>query len=205
MDRKYLVKQGSLTDGDELVLVNAANTNVALGSGVSGAIRGACGPGYQDRIFEQLNARYGGPMEPGHVLVTDAGAHPTARYVAHVAVMDYRQGFNSSSYPDPARIEACCRNLWTALEAIEDEATLSVAMVGLGAGTGNLGARIPTELACRTLQEHLERQPQSRIERVVYYGFQLFEYMAMLEVVSSFFEVPPETVPQEARKYLQRG
>ena len=33
------VVQGSLTDGDERVLVNASNTNAMLGSGVSGAIR----------------------------------------------------------------------------------------------------------------------------------------------------------------------
>ncbi len=197
MERTTLVKQGSLTDGGELLLVNAANTNVALGTGVSGAIRAACGAGYQDHIVKLLDEKYGGPMEPGQVLITDAGDHPTARYIAHVAVMDYRSGFTAQSYPDLVLIEQCCRNLWIAIEALEQEPRVSVAMVGLGGGTGNLGVRHPTELACRTLREHLRVHSSSRIGDVVFYGFQIFEYMAMLEVVSSFFEIPEDTVPPQ--------
>jgi O-acetyl-ADP-ribose deacetylase (regulator of RNase III) len=41
---RIAVVQGSLTDGQEAVLVNASNTNLSLGSGVSGAIRGVREP-----------------------------------------------------------------------------------------------------------------------------------------------------------------
>ena len=50
----FLVVHGSLTDGAETVLVNASNTNCELGSGVSGAIRRACGLGYQEHIMAAL-------------------------------------------------------------------------------------------------------------------------------------------------------
>lgn len=85
------LKQGSLTDGDETLLVNASNTNLQLGSGVSGAIRKACGTTFQAALDELLEKR-GGPLEPGDVVLTNAGAHRRARYIAHVAVMDYRGG-----------------------------------------------------------------------------------------------------------------
>jgi len=107
------VVQGSLTEGSETLLVNASNTNAALGSGVSSAIRQGCGPGYQDHITRELAEAFGGPMLPGQVLVTDAGTHPRARWVAHVAVMDYREGFTGKSFPTLAVIEDCCKNLLT--------------------------------------------------------------------------------------------
>jgi O-acetyl-ADP-ribose deacetylase (regulator of RNase III) len=192
------VTQGSLTDGTSLVLVNASNTNGKLGSGVSGAIRRACGPGFQAEIERSIDARFGGPMPPGEVVVTSAGAHPRARHIAHVAVMDYREGFTAASFPDAALIQRCCENLWPAIEAI-GEPSLSVAMVALGAGTGNLGVRLPTEIACTTLAAHLKDGP-SRIEAVTFYGYELHEYIAILDVVSGRFPIDWSEVPDEIRK-----
>ena len=193
------VAQGSLTDGSSLVLVNASNTNGKLGTGVSGAIRRACGPGLQAEIERALAARFGGPMPPGEVIVTGAGAHPRARHIAHVAVMDYRDGFTGDSFPDAARIQRCCERLWPAIEAIAiNEPSLSVAMVALGAGTGNLGVRTPTEIACVTLTSHLA-QGKGRIEAVTFYGYELHEYLAVLDVVSSHFAIDWSQVPPEIR------
>jgi O-acetyl-ADP-ribose deacetylase (regulator of RNase III) len=194
------VKRGSLTEGDERVLVNASNTNVALGSGVSGAIRAACGAGYQAAITQALQERFGGPMEPGQVLITDAGKHPRARWVAHVAVMDYRQGFSGSSYPDLLLIRRACARLWPAIEALPGAEPLSVAMVALGAGTGNLGVRGPVQAACETLQAHIEGHPGSRIGRVAFYGYSLPEFASTLSVVSRFFPVP---IPEEVRSLVE--
>jgi O-acetyl-ADP-ribose deacetylase len=180
---EVLARQGSLTDGDEDVLVNASNTNVALGTGVSGAIARACGPGYQEQIRAALGARFGGPMPPGEVLVTGAGAHPRAKWIAHVAVMDYRPGSPAGMAPTRGRIREACTKLWRAIEAIEAQGPLRVAMVALGAGVGGLGVRAPTELACETLREHLELTPASKIGRVVFYGYMLHEFMTVEEIV----------------------
>lgn len=178
------VVRGSLTDGDESVLVNASNTNVALGSGVSAAIRAACGPGYQEHIQRALEETFGRAMEPGEVLVTDAGAHPRARWVAHVAVMDYREGAASPS-PTVATIEAGCRRLWEAVEALGEEST--VAMVALGAGVGGLGVREPTRVACETLRAHLAATPGSVLRGVTFFGWSEADEATIAEVVRSAF------------------
>lgn len=185
---RIAVVQGSLTDGTETVLVNASNTNVMLGSGVSGAIRQACGAGYQAHIAKALAERFKGPMTPGDVLVTDAGAHPTAKWVAHIAVMDYRQGMTGSSFPTLAVIHNGCTKLWPAIEELGEDVT--VAMVALGAGTGQLGVREPTRVACETLSRHIDTHPASHIKGVTFYGFMLHEHMAIAEVVKTTF---PET------------
>ncbi len=194
------VAHGSVTEGTETVLVNASNTNAALGSGVSGAIRAACGPGYQEHIVGELHARFAGPMSPGQVLVTDAGQHPSARWVAHVAVMDYRDGFTGGSYPNAAVIQQACEQLWPAIDALGPECT--VAMVALGAGTGKLGVQEPTRIACETLRAHLAAVTQTSIAAVTFYGFQLHEYLAIAEVVLTAF--PEAAVDDEARAYLAK-
>lgn len=180
------VKRGSLTEGKELVLVNASNTNALLGSGVSAAIRAACGPGYQERICAALERRFGGPMEPGAVLITDAGAHPSARYVAHVAVMDYRD-LGGSPHPTVDLIRRACATLWRELEALCNTPPLSVAMVALGAGTGGLDVRASIGAACETLAEHLQLYPKTILDRVVFYGYALNEYQVIREVVGAHF------------------
>jgi O-acetyl-ADP-ribose deacetylase (regulator of RNase III) len=193
--------QGSLTDGDESVLVNASNTNAKLGTGVSAAIRAACGTGYQAQVFAALEQKFGGPMEPGQVLFTDAGAHPRAKWVAHLAVMDYRNGFLAISYPTLEVIRAGLTRLWSGLEALPGPH--SVAMVALGGGTGNLGVIEPTKLAARTLKAHLAAHPGSAIERVAFYGYELPEYVAMAQVLSA--EFPGLALPPEVRALLEPG
>lgn len=182
---EIVVRRGSLTEGDETLLVNASNTGVWLGSGVSAAIARGCGPGYQERIRAQLEAVYGGEMEPGQVLVTDAGAHPRAQWVAHIAVMDYRSGHEGRSSPTLDTIRIATRNLWRACESLPSG--LRVAMVALGAGVGGLGVRGPTEIACDTLMAHLEETLTSSIAAVSFYGYLAHEYEAVAEVVTSRF------------------
>lgn len=196
------IAQGSLTDGKELVLVNASNTNAELGTGVSGAIRRSCGAGYQEQITRAMHKSFGGVMEPGEVLLTNAGKHPTARYVAHVAVMDYREGFTDASFPSKDLIVTCCERLWETLEKIKEEPSLSVAMVALGAGTGQLGVRYPTEVAADTLFAHHLKEPNSRIRKVVFYGYQLNEFLVMAEVLSDRIPGFLETLPREASEYV---
>ncbi len=203
MSRRFFVTQGSSTEGDAALLVNASNTNCNLGSGVSGAIRAACGPRYQEHIHTVLEDVHGGPMVPAQVLITNAGSHPTASYVAHVAVMDYRHGFTASSYPDEDRIRACCDNLWSAIEAL-GRPELTVAMVALGSGTGRLGVRRSNEIACQTLRRHLLAHDSSNIGDVTFYGYTLPEYVVTLEVVSSCFTVPKDSIPAEVREHLAR-
>ncbi len=196
------VVQGSLTDGGETLLVNASNTNVALGSGVSGAIRRACGPGYQEHISRALEEAHRGPMEPGQVLITDAGAHPRARWIAHVAVMDYRDGFTGSSFPTLDLIRVCWASFFHAVDTLSEPVT--VAMVALGAGTGQLGARASTEIACTSLLAYERAHVgTSKLLGCTFYGFQLHEYAAIAEVVSGAFPEVLKAIPADVRALFQ--
>lgn len=194
------VAQGSLTDGSEALLVNASNTNVALGTGVSGAIRGACGAGYQEAIARALAETYGGPMQPGEVLVTDAGEHPRARWVAHAAVMDYRDGFGGQSFPTLDTIRACVTNILDAIEALPEPVT--VAWVALGGGTGQLGVRAPTEIACEALRARAATS--KNLLAVTFYGYDLLEYAAIADVVTKVFPEVLATVPVDVQKLFVR-
>lgn len=200
MTTKIEVRQGSVTDADVDVLVNASNTIGALGSGVSAAIRRACGPGFQETIDRAL-ARRGGSMEPGDVLLTHAGTHPRARFVMHVAVMDYRDHGVTRASPDEARIRRGSEKLWDALEDLPEP--VSVGMVALGAGTGGLGERLPTSIACTTLQAHLAGRTTTKIARVVFHGYTLPEYVTVLDVVSDAFPMDPATIAPEVWAMVQ--
>ncbi len=192
------LKQGSLTDGDETLLVNASNTNLQLGSGVSGAIRRACGTAFQGALDALLEKR-GGPLEPGDVVVTGAGAHRRVRYIVHVAVMDYRSGVSASSFPSLERVRSGCEKLWAAIDALHED--VSVAMVALGAGTGGLGVVDSTEVACRTLQAAAPK----RITRITFYGFALHEHVAMAGVVCRFFPEAAGSLSAEVKELLERA
>lgn len=195
--------QGSLTEGTETVLINAGNTNAALGSGVSGAIRRACGPQFQAQILEELKVKYGGPMAPGQVLITHAGTHRTAKWVAHVAVMDYRHGMGPQSFPTLETIEKACARLWPTLEEIPGGEKLSVAMVALGAGTGDLGVAQPTRIAAQTLAAHLAAQgSRTRLERVRFYGYLPHELLPIAEALVKVFPEVKATLPAELQRLL---
>lgn len=199
--RHFRVAYGSLTEGQEALLINASNTNANLGTGVSGAIRAACGPGYQAMLHRTLQERFGGPIEPGQVFITDAGAHPTARFVAHVAVMDYREGFTGRSYPDLGLLQDAYARTWEAIEGLEGD-NISVAVVALGAGTGQIGLRTSVETACETFKRHVAGLRRSKIGDLVFYGHALHEYIATLAVVSEHFEVDLNALPAEIRQSL---
>ncbi len=196
--------QGSLTDGRELVLVNDSNTHVQLGSGVSGAIRQACGPKYQGHLFEALQAKFGGPMEPGQVLLTHAGAHPRAKYVAHVAVMDARRDTSAQLMPSLETIRLGCEHLWAELERLPPGVKPTVAMVALGAGLGNLGVVGPTQVTATSLQAHLRATPASRLAHVTFYGYLPHEYEAIARALLPFFPEVAAGLSAEVRATLGR-
>lgn len=196
--------RGSLTDGHESVLVNASNTNCKLGTGVSGALSRSCGPRFQEQISLELTRKFGGPMKPGQVLVTHAGKHPRARWVAHVAVMDYREGFSGASFPTQETIRTGCEQLWDAVETIVGDGKLSVAMVALGGGTGNLGVREPVRIAAETLIAHEAIHKNTRIEKVVFYGYMENEYIAMAEVLLKMFPDIEATLPKDVLEFIAR-
>jgi O-acetyl-ADP-ribose deacetylase (regulator of RNase III) len=91
---KLSVYTGSLVDpaiGAHAV-VNASNPSVALGSGVSGALREACGgTAFQQELRDRLEEDFDAELEPDDCLVTSAGTSTAFRWVLHVPAVDYRK------------------------------------------------------------------------------------------------------------------
>ncbi len=196
--------RGSLTDGHESVLVNSSNTHCAQGTGVSAAISRSCGPRFQQQVSLELTRKFGGPMKPGQVLMTHAGEHARARWVAHVAVMDYREGFSGASFPSQETIRTGCESLWDAIETIIGDGPLSVAMVALGGSVGSLGVREPVRIAAETLKAHAAIHTRTRIENVVFYGYLEQEYVAMAEVLLELFPQIADSLPKDVLEQVAR-
>jgi hypothetical protein len=79
---------------------------------------------------------------------------------------------------------------------------LSVAMVALGAGTGNLGVREPTRIGAETLKAHFAIFPAPRIDRVCFYGFQPVEHLAMAAELSQHYPEVLEGLSAEQRAHV---
>src|SRR5215475_8010309 len=78
------IRHGDITDQRDIdAIVNAANTDLALGSGVAGAIMRKGGA-----IIDEEGRRQA-PIRLGEAAVTTAGALPN-KYVIHAAAMGYR-------------------------------------------------------------------------------------------------------------------
>src|SRR5919206_318856 len=81
---KIEIRQGDITAQPDVdTIVNAANTDLALGAGVAGAIRRKGG----DEIDREARAK--GPIPLGEAVTTSAGALPN-RFVIHAGAMGYR-------------------------------------------------------------------------------------------------------------------
>ncbi|MGV3624609.1 MAG: hypothetical protein ACO1OB_27565, partial [Archangium sp.] len=97
------------------------------------------------------------------------------------------------------RIERACQLLWPRIDALGGPQ--SVAMVALGAGTGNLGVVEPMRIAAQTLK----RAATKHIERVCFYGFALPEYVATAEVIASEFPQVRASLPAEVVAMFDRS
>lgn len=131
-------------------IANAANTELAHGGGVAGAIARAGGPQIQRESYEKA------PIGLGEAVATTAGEMPS-RWVIHAATMVL-------GGPTSAQIirDATASTLATA----DELGARSLALVAFGAGVGGF----PLAEAARIEVEEVRRQLEagSGLERVVF-------------------------------------
>ena len=168
---------GSITDSavGAHAVVNASNPEVALGSGVSGAIRTACGgAAFQKEVRERLMEDFGGSLEPDDCLVTSAGCATSFRWVLHVAAVNYRRADpETGGVSGPLRIETCFRAALDAAESVASQEGLQGSFVLatplLGAGHGGLGPVIAAEVMIGTVRRFMAETGQgSSIAELVF-------------------------------------
>ena len=154
--------EGDITDQAVDAIVNAANADLLLGSGVAGAIRARGGPSIQ----QECDAH--GPVEVGGAAITGAGALP-ARYVIHAAGM---------ALGGEASEESVESSLRRSLELAAKAGCESVAVPAIGAGVGALSLQRCAEISLQVAREHLAGETSLSEIRFVLLGepaYRLFE------------------------------
>jgi O-acetyl-ADP-ribose deacetylase (regulator of RNase III) len=151
---RILLEVGDITEAAVDAVVNAANTDLKLGSGVAGAIRAKGGPSIQaecDAI---------GPIELGSAAITGAGDLP-ARHVIHAASMH----LGGSTTDDSLRA-----SVRRSLEIAGENRLRSVALPAVGTGVGAISLRRCAEIMFEEAHRHLDGE--TSLEEV---HFVLFE------------------------------
>jgi len=128
-------------------IANAANTDLAHGGGVAGAISSAGGPEVQRESSEKA------PIGLGEAVETTAGDMP-ARYVIHAATMELG---------GPTSAEVIERATRSTLAKAEELGCRSLALVAFGAGVGAFPLDRVAEIMVGAVREH-----EGALERVVF-------------------------------------
>lgn len=139
----FKIKYGNLIQETSDFIVNASNTELILGSGVSKAFRQHCGGSFfQQRLYE-LKAQYiqkFGRIHQGDVVVSDSGTAKNFKYSLHVAIMDYTNN-TQSPYPTYKHIDKALKNILYTVDEVSIKENIKkpkITIPLLGTGTGGL-------------------------------------------------------------------
>jgi O-acetyl-ADP-ribose deacetylase (regulator of RNase III) len=117
---RIMIKQGDITDMEVDAIVNAANTDLVLGSGVAGAIRKKGG----DTIQKECDKI--GRIPLGQAVITGAG-RLKSKYVIHAAGMELGGIVTEESLKNATR---------NSLLRAEEEGIKTIAFPAIGTGVG---------------------------------------------------------------------
>ena len=144
------VSETDITTLEVDAIANAANTRLAHGGGVAGAISRAGGPAVQRASDRRA------PIGLGEAVETTAGQMP-ARWVIHAATME----LGGPTSADIIR-RATAATLWKA----EELGARSLALVAFGTGVGGFPLEEAAEIETDEVRRHLDSG--SRLERIVF-------------------------------------
>ncbi len=154
--------EGDIAEQQVDAIVNAANSQLLLGSGVAGAIASRGGPSIQ----EECDAH--GPIEVGAAAITGAG-ELLARYVIHAAGMPL--GGHASE-------DSLRSSLRQSLDLAREAGCTSVAVPAIGAGVGGLSLQRCAEISLEEARNFLAQESSLEEIRFVLFGepaYRIFE------------------------------
>jgi O-acetyl-ADP-ribose deacetylase (regulator of RNase III) len=164
------IVQGDITQQQVDAIVNAANSQLAGGGGVDGAIHRHGGPS----IMEETRRRYPAGCPTGSAVITSAGTLP-ARYVIH-AVGPFWNGGEQGEPDLLARVHRRCMEL-----AVGHECK-SIAFPAISTGAYRYPLEDAANVAIRTVIEFLEKQGQpSQVRFVLFNTTALETFQAQLK------------------------
>jgi O-acetyl-ADP-ribose deacetylase (regulator of RNase III) len=148
------IEEGDLTEVQADAIVNAANTQLQLGSGVAGAIRAKGG----SQIQEECDRH--GPIPLGEVALTSGGSLP-ARHVIHAAAMELGGTVSEAALRSVTR---------RSLELATARGFRSIAFPAIGTGVGAFPLTRCAEIMMEEVQNHLRELTCVEEVRFVLFG-----------------------------------
>src|SRR6476646_3275230 len=168
--RKIGLREGDITEIAVDAMANAANSALAGGGGVDGAIHRAGGPS----IMREL-ADFGG-CPTGSAVATGAGKLP-ARYVFHAVGPVYRDG----RHGEAELLAGCYRKC---LELAVEREVRTISFPAISTGIYGYPQKEAAEIAIREVRRHLER-PDTTVDRVVFVLYGRSAYDVYREILAA--------------------
>jgi len=167
---RILLSEGDITAASVDAIVNAANTELVLGSGVAGAIRERGGP----EIQAECGAH--GPVPLGGAALTTGGKLP-ARFVIHAAAMEPGGRVSEESLRTATR---------ASLELARQRQLRSMAFPAVGTGVGGFPLQRCAEVMLAEVRSHLDAPTSLETVQFVLFGepaYRVFEMVNDAEKV----------------------
>ena len=165
------MQEGDITRVRADAIVNAANSALAGGGGVDGAIHRAGGP----EIMRELDGirRQIGHCPTGSAVATGAGRLP-AKYVFHGVGPVYRDGEQG----EPELLASCYRKC---LELAEERGVASIGFPAISTGVYGYPLEEAAEIAIHEVKAHLERT-DGKVQQAIFvlFGREAYEVYAKL-------------------------
>jgi O-acetyl-ADP-ribose deacetylase (regulator of RNase III) len=159
---QIILLEGDITEQHVDAIVNAANTELQLGSGVAGAIRAKGGP----EVQAECDAC--GTLGLGEAALTGAGQLP-ARFVIHAASME----LGGAATEDAIR-----RAVAASMALAQEQGFQTIAFPALGAGVGGFSLQACAEISLEEVRLCLAEASSLEEVRFVLWGepaFRVFE------------------------------
>jgi len=157
---KIVLQEGDITRVAVDAIVNAANSALAGGGGVDGAIHRAGGPSIM-RELDAIRAKIG-KCPTGSAVATTAGSLP-AKYVFHAVGPVYMDG----EHGEPALLASCYE---TCLDLAEELDVRTISFPAISTGVYGYPMDDAARIAIQEVKTHLE-QPGMRIRTVIFVLF----------------------------------
>jgi O-acetyl-ADP-ribose deacetylase (regulator of RNase III) len=155
------VVQGDITHQDTEAIGNAANSALAGGGGVDGAIHRAGGPS----IMSELKARYKG-CPTGSAVIT-GGGNLKAKYVIHAVGPRY-----SGSPKDPELLSGAYRK---SLELCTQNEISSIAFPSISTGIYGYPVQDASRVALKTVMDYVKNHSEIKLVRFVLFDSKTFD------------------------------
>lgn len=159
------VQKGDITEFDVDAVINAANSDLWMGSGVAGAIKSKGGTVIEQEAMAQ------GPIRPGEAVITTGGSLK-ARHVIHCA------GMPPGGH---ATYSAVKSSMDQAIRLADSHGLKSIAVPAIGAGVGGLTVDDSIRAILLAVSENCESH--GSLTHIILVGYNDSAYKAIEEIV----------------------